>query len=40
MAYFKLPSHSLPDDMEGNYKNVMIADIWADIQSQYFPSTK
>jgi hypothetical protein len=35
-----LPSHSLPGDAEGNHEYVRIADVWAEIQTQDFPSTK
>jgi len=40
MSYFKLLSHSLPGDTEGNCEYVRIAELWAEIQTEDFPSTK
>jgi hypothetical protein len=39
MSYCKLPSHSLPGDTERNCEYVRIAELWAEIQTEDFPST-
>ena len=40
MSYCKLPSHSLLGDTQENCEYVIIADLWAGIQTEDSPSTK